>query len=92
MISMEQFLTQLFLSNKILAPFLFIIIRSLSVIFPPIPGILIDASGFFIFGWPLAFIYSEIGIMLGAIIAFLIARKFREPLIKRIVPLQKLEK
>ena len=89
---MEHFLTQIFSGNTIVSPILFIIIRSLAIVFPPIPGISIDIPGILVFGWLLAFIYAEIGIMLGAMIAFWIARKFREPLVKKFIPLQKLHR
>ncbi|MBI4692086.1 MAG: TVP38/TMEM64 family protein [Candidatus Terrybacteria bacterium] len=87
---MEEFLTQLFSGNAFIAPVLFTIIRSLAIVFPPIPGIAIDIPGILVFGWLLSFIYAEIGIMLGAMIAFWIARKFREPLVKKFIPLQRL--
>lgn len=54
----------------------------------PIPGILIDIPGMLAFGWLLGFLYAEMGIMLGSMIAFWIARRFREPLIRRFVRLQ----
>lgn len=58
------------------APLIFILIQASQVILSPIPG---EATGFiggFIFGLP-AFIYSTIGLSLGSIVAFLIARYFR---------------
>lgn len=89
---MQEFLVQLFSDYAIIAPLLFIIARALAIIFPPIPGIAIDLPGILVFGWQVGFIYAEIGIMLGAMVAFLLARKFREPLVRRFVALQKLRK
>lgn len=89
---MQELLVQLLkaLSDyKAAAPFLFIIIRSLAIIIPPIPGIVFDLAGILIFGWFWGFIYAEIGTMLGAMAAFFIARRFREPVIKRICFLKK---
>ncbi|MBU2109882.1 VTT domain-containing protein [Patescibacteria group bacterium] len=87
---MQEFITQLLLDHSVLAPVIFIIIRILSVIFSPIPGFAIDIPGILVFGWLPAFIYSEIGVITGAMIAFFIARKFKEPLIRKFVSLQKL--
>jgi len=86
---MQEFLISLLSEYKILAPFIFIIVRSTSVIIPPIPGIIYDLAGILIFGKILGFIYAEIGVMLGAMVAFWIARRFREPVLKRITFLQK---
>ena len=88
---MQEILVSLFLNYPIFAPVIFIIIRPLAIIIPPIPGILIDLPGIVTFGWFWGFIYAEAGIMLGAMIAFLIARRFKEPVVKRIVSLQKIE-
>lgn len=88
---MQEILFSLFSNYPILAPIIFIIVRSLAIIIPPIPGILIDLPGIITFGWFWGFIYAEIGIMLGAMIAFSIARRFREPIVRRISSLQKIE-
>lgn len=87
---MSEFLTYLLQTYPLLGPLIFIIIRSLAVIFPPIPGIILDAMGIAFFGWKLGFIYAEIGIVGGAMVAFWIARKYREPVVRRFVALQKL--
>ena len=58
------------------APLVFILIQASQVILSPIPG---EATGFiggFIFGLP-AFFYSTVGLSIGSIVAFLIARRFR---------------
>ena len=89
---MQELLVQLFSGHAILAPVIFIIARSLAIIIPPIPGIAIDLPGILVFGWLVGFIYAEIGIMLGAMVAFWIARKFKEPLLKKFITLQKIRK
>ncbi len=51
-------------------PFWFILIQSLQVVLAPIPG---EATGFlggFLFGLPLGFLYSTIGLTLGSVLAF----------------------
>ena len=87
---MENYILQLLQVYPLLAPLIFILIRSLGVIFPPIPGIILDAVGIYFFGWKLGFIYAEIGVVGGAVVAFWIARKYREPVVRRFIALQKL--
>ena len=85
---MQNTITQILQDYPLFAPLIFIILRALSVVLSPIPGILIDMPGMLAFGWLPGFLYAEMGIMLGSMIAFLIARRFREPLIRRFVRLQ----
>jgi uncharacterized membrane protein YdjX (TVP38/TMEM64 family) len=75
-----------------LAPVVFILIQSLQVIFAPIPG---EATGFiggYLFGVPLGLLYSTIGLTLGSVGAFLIARWLEEHYVKRWVPAEILQK
>ncbi|MFA6135773.1 MAG: VTT domain-containing protein [Candidatus Paceibacterota bacterium] len=76
--------------NSFLGVILFIIVRAIAIIIPPIPGVIVDLPGAISFGWLLGLIYGEIGIMLGATVSFFIAKRFREPLVKRFVSLQKI--
>jgi len=80
------------LMYPILAPFLFVLLRALTVVVPPIPGIVIDLIGIAVFGWVYGLILGELGVLLGSVIAFLLARKFREPLVFRLAPLKVIEK
>lgn len=80
---MEEFLLTLLTDFPRLGPVFFIILRALALIIPPIPGLLIDSVGVLIFDWPWGFIYAWIGLVVGAMVAFWIARKFRNPLIAR---------
>lgn len=73
-----------------LAPFIIIFWRIIAIIIPPIPGGILSFAFVPIIGWFWVFIYSEIGVLTGATIAFFIARKFREPVVKRFVPIQSL--
>jgi uncharacterized membrane protein YdjX (TVP38/TMEM64 family) len=75
-----------------LAPLVFILIQSLQVIFAPIPG---EATGFiggYLFGVPLGFLYSTLGLSLGSLGAFLIARWLEEHYVKRRIPDEILQK
>jgi uncharacterized membrane protein YdjX (TVP38/TMEM64 family) len=69
-----------------LAPFFFILIQALQVVFAPIPG---EATGFiggYLFGAPLGLLYSTVGLTLGSTLAFLAARWLEEHYIKRWIP------
>jgi uncharacterized membrane protein YdjX (TVP38/TMEM64 family) len=75
-----------------LAPVFFIVIQALQVVFAPIPG---EATGFvggYLFGVPLGLLYSTLGLTLGSILAFLIARWLEERYVARWVPKEILEK
>lgn len=86
---MEEFLTNLLFNHPLLAPILFILVRTVPIVIAPIPGILVDAIGIFVFGWAKGFMLAMVGIMLGAMAAFWIGRYFREPLVRRFASLRK---
>jgi uncharacterized membrane protein YdjX (TVP38/TMEM64 family) len=75
-----------------LAPVVFILIQALQVVFAPIPG---EATGFiggYLFGAPLGLLYSTLGLTLGSVLAFLIARWLEERYVARWLPKEILEK
>jgi uncharacterized membrane protein YdjX (TVP38/TMEM64 family) len=86
----QKEITQFTIANPILAPLILIAWRFVGVVIPPIPAGIIAFTLIPILGWFWVFIYSTIGLLAGAVVAFLLARKFREPLVKRFVPLQEL--
>ncbi len=86
---MQELIQQLLTQNHLLAPLLFILIRAIVIVIPFPPGFIIDLAGLSIFPWFLAFIYAEVGIMLGASLAFFIARWLRDPIVKYFAPLKK---
>ena len=74
------------------SPLVFIIIQSLQVVFAPIPG---EATGFlggFLFGIPMGFLYSSVGLTLGSIIAFLLGRWLEIHFVEKVVQKKTLEK
>ena len=85
----EELTTQILQNYPILAPILFILIRSLPVIIPPIPGIAVDIVGIALFGWLYGLVLAGTGVTLGAMVAFFIARHFRGPFVARFTSLQK---
>lgn len=86
----QELLSSLISQYPFASPLIFIILRAISIPLIFIPGIALDVIGIFAFGWWVAFIYAEIGIMLGASFSFLIARHFRKPLLKKFLSIKKL--
>ena len=87
---MESFFLQIFNDYPVLAPAIFVGLRALAIIIPPIPGGVMDLAGLLAFGWLKGLILAETGIMLGAMISFWIARYFREPAVKKFASLEKI--
>jgi uncharacterized membrane protein YdjX (TVP38/TMEM64 family) len=68
------------------APFVFIGIQILQVIFAPVPG---EATGFiggFLFGTLPGFVYSSVGLTIGSWLNFLIGRFLGERYVRRVIP------
>jgi uncharacterized membrane protein YdjX (TVP38/TMEM64 family) len=65
----------------VLAFVVFIAFQAIQVVFPIIPGGLGLLAGVMIFGTWTGFVYNYIGICVGSIIAFLIARHYGTPII-----------
>jgi len=80
----------LLMHYPVLAPILFILLRAVPVIIPPIPGIAFDLLGIAVFGWKLGLILALIGGHLGAIIAFYLARYYRDFVARYLAPIRTL--
>lgn len=78
--------------HLIIGAILLILLRTLSNVLPAIPGGMIVFSTIPIFGWFVAFVCNVIGILLGASIAFFLARIYREPLVERFASLNNIHK
>lgn len=87
---MLETLQNLLINYPIAAPIIFIIVRILPVVIPPIPGLLIDAIGVVVFGWLYGSILAVIAITIASMISFFIGRKFREPFIGKFISIQKI--
>lgn len=87
---MVEIFYQIIAEHTILAPIVFIVVRALTIILPPFPGIIIDLAGILAFGWWKSFLYAELGIMLGSMTAFFIARYFRDRFISRFSSFKKI--
>ncbi len=77
-------------SYPLFAPIIIVVWRIIAIIIPPLPGGVLSFAAVPIIGWFGAYVYGEIGVIIGATLAFFIARKFREPVAKRFVPIQSL--
>ncbi|AKN30925.1 hypothetical protein Ccar_08745 [Clostridium carboxidivorans P7] len=76
----------------VFAPIVLIVIQLLQVIFPVIPGVFGSIVGVALFGSLKSFIFNYIGITLGSIISFLLARKYGASFVKKIITEEKYEK
>lgn len=76
--------------HLIIGAIILVLLRTLSNVIPAIPGGMIAFSAVPIFGWFTAFICNMIGILLGASIAFFLARIYREPLVGKFASLNKI--
>jgi uncharacterized membrane protein YdjX (TVP38/TMEM64 family) len=88
---MEALLEQFLGLAPGLVPVLFVVARAIAIIIPPIPGVIVDTAGLALFPWWLGFMLAQIGMQLGGVTAFILARTLREPLVRKIAPLQSVE-
>lgn len=88
----QEPITQFTFDHRLLAPLILIAWRFIGVVIPPIPAGILAFALIPVLGWFWVFLYSEIGLLLGACVAFFLARRFREPVVKRAVPLQEIAK
>ncbi len=86
----EKDLTAFTIHHPLLAPLLIILFRFIAMVIPPIPGGILSFALIPVIGWFWSYLYAMIGVTLGATVAFFIARKFREPVVAKFVPLKQL--
>jgi len=82
----------IFNTHEYLGPILLILWRIIGIIIPAIPAGIVSFTAVPIFGWFMTYVYTVIGILIGTSISFFLARKFREPLVGKFVPLGKLHR
>lgn len=78
--AMEAFLKPL----GLLAPLLFLVIQAVQVVLPILPGSIGCMVGVMIWGPVGGFVLNYIGITIGSIGAFLLSRRFGQPLVKSV--------
>jgi len=70
----------------------FILLQTIQVVLPAVPGELIQFAGGYVFGiWP-GTLYNVIGILVGSSIAFTLARVVGLPLVRSLVPEKQLRR
>lgn len=75
-----------------LAPLLFVLVQAVQVVIPILPGGISCLAGVVLFGAAAGFIYNYIGICIGSILAFALARSSGRPLLVKMFGQKKLEK
>lgn len=65
-----------------LGPIIFTLVQVVQVVIPVIPGGIVSLTGQVVFGYLWGFIYNYVGIMIGSIIAFFLARRYGEFFVK----------
>lgn len=73
------------LSFGLWSPVVFFIIQTLQVIIAPIPGNVTGVVSGAVFGITFGFVLSGVATILGSCIAFLLAKKYGKPLVKKLV-------
>lgn len=80
--SLNAFLQQL----GVWGPLVFVLLQVVQVVIPIIPGGISCVVGVLVFGPWMGFWYNYIGICIGSILNFLLARKYGTPFIRMLVP------
>jgi len=70
----------------------FVFIQIVQVVVPIIPGGVSCLAGVILFGGGMGFVYNYIGICIGSILAFLIAKAYGRPLLEKMFQSKMLEK
>jgi uncharacterized membrane protein YdjX (TVP38/TMEM64 family) len=70
------------------SPLAYISVQMLQVVIAPIPGGAIEFIGGYLFGVKAGFFYSMVGVILGSLIAFSLARIFEKLAVEKFVPLE----
>ena len=68
----------------VLGGLIFTVIQIVQVVIPIIPGGISCLAGVLLFGAGLGFVYNYIGICIGSVLAFLIAKAYGKPLLSRL--------
>ena len=71
---------------------IFVLIQIIQVVVPIIPGGISCLAGVLMFGGGMGFVYNYIGICIGSVLAFLIAKAYGKPLLRKMFQPNLLEK
>jgi len=78
-------------SFSIYAPLVFVLLQISQAVIAPIPGFVFTIAGAILFGPLVGGIYTILGSMIGAVVCFLIARKYGRPFVEKITKHEGLE-
>lgn len=87
--NMELF--KLLIDNSIISMFIYVFIVIIAVVIAPVSAMPLLPIASNLWGWFTAAILSIVGWTIGALIAFVIARKYGIPIVKKFIPLEKIE-
>lgn len=90
--SSQQKLEQLVAGFGILGPLLFILVQAVQVVIPIVPGGISCLAGVILFGALNGFVYNYVGICIGSVLAFGIAKSYGRPLLPKLFGQQLLDK
>lgn len=82
--SVETF-RQFVMGFGIWAPLIFLLIQTIQVIIPVLPGAVSCAAGVLIFGVWMGLVYNYIGVCIGSTVVFLLSKKYGQPFVKRVI-------
>ncbi|MEK6873915.1 MAG: VTT domain-containing protein [Nanoarchaeota archaeon] len=71
---------------------IYILVLIISIVFAPVSVVPLIPIASGLWGWKIAGLLNTIGWSLGAVIAFLISRKYGVPLVSKLIPIKKLSK
>ena len=86
--NMQRFVT----GFGITAGLIFVLIQIVQVVIPIIPGGVSCLVGVIMFGAKMGFVYNYVGICIGSILAFLIAKAYGRPFLEKLFEEKQLEK
>lgn len=92
LLTSQQAMADFIQNAGIWGPAIFLVLQAVQVVIPILPGGISCLAGVLIFGpWP-GFLYNYLGICIGSMAAFLIARHFGRPILNNIFQQEQLEK
>ena len=92
LLTSQQAIADFIQNAGIWGPAIFLVLQAVQVVIPILPGGISCLAGVLIFGpWP-GFLYNYLGICIGSMAAFLIARHFGRPILNNIFQQEQLEK
>lgn len=86
--SLQEGITVFLQSHVVLGPLAVIAVRFVTIVLAPLPSSPVAFASLAVLPWWQALIYNIIGVQAGIVVAFFIARKFREPVVRHVASLR----